>query len=273
MWSLDKADAEFSKWIRERDKLCYICGKNRATQNSHFWGRANSATRFDQFNCDGVCGGCHLRHEGNKQGLYKELKIDQIGEMAYEEMERRARSIVKRSDAIRYCMAFLGADFWLPIAEPGFSAKYEINPKGIVRNKETKKQVVPRVIREYHYVDLHNNGKRKNARLGRLVAKTFIPNPLNREEVNHIDGDRFNDSVSNLEWCTTKYNRHHRTQLAKKEGRYKPPIGNLKFPQKTINKVFELREQGFLHREIAKELGMGVSTVTHVLLGSRRKTK
>jgi hypothetical protein len=108
LWSSTKADKEFSLFIRDRDKTCFFC-LNRATQNSHFWGRGNSATRYDPENCDGVCGGCHMRHEGSKQGIYRELKIKQLGIGRYEALERRARSIVKRSDAIAQCMALLKA--------------------------------------------------------------------------------------------------------------------------------------------------------------------
>lgn len=108
LWNSNKADQFFSKYIRERDKICFLCRKNPATQNSHFWGRANSATRYDPENCDGVCGGCHMRHEGNKQGLYRTLKIEQLGKAAYDALEKRARSIYKRSEAIKDCMKLLG---------------------------------------------------------------------------------------------------------------------------------------------------------------------
>ncbi|HLH93523.1 MAG TPA: recombination protein NinG [Xanthobacteraceae bacterium] len=109
LWTSAKADKLFSKFIRERDRVCFFrCGRS-ATQNSHFWGRANSATRYDPENCDGVCGKCHFTHEGNKQGLYRELKIKQLGQDAYAALEKRARSIVKRSDAIHEFMNFYHA--------------------------------------------------------------------------------------------------------------------------------------------------------------------
>jgi len=105
LWSSAKADKVFSRFIRDRDKRCFFCS-NPATQCSHFWGRGNSATRYDPENCDGICGGCHMRHEGNKQGLYAQLKLKQLGELGYMKLATRAMSIVKRSDAIKAFMDF-----------------------------------------------------------------------------------------------------------------------------------------------------------------------
>lgn len=110
LWSLKKADDEFSKFIRNRDKKCYFTPcPNPASQNSHFWGRERMATRFDPLNCDGACGGCHMRHEGNKQGEYADRKRAQLGDVAYEELRKRAYSYKARNDAIYECMVFFGA--------------------------------------------------------------------------------------------------------------------------------------------------------------------
>lgn len=106
-WNSKKADEEFSKWIRARDLKCFFGCGNPGKQNSHFWGRGNSATRYDPLNCDAACGGCHMRHEGNKQGLYRDLKIKQLGKKGYAELEMKARSIMKREDAIKECKIFL----------------------------------------------------------------------------------------------------------------------------------------------------------------------
>ena len=58
----------------------------------------------------------------------------------------------------------------------------------------------------YKTVALH----RKNFFVHRLVAQTFIPNPHNKPQVNHIDGNRTNNHVSNLEWVTQSENEHHK---------------------------------------------------------------
>jgi len=112
LWTSKKADEQFSKFIRERDKLCYFC-PNKATQNSHFWGRGNSSTRYDPLNCDGICGGCHMTHEGSKQGLYRDKKIRQLGQAGYDALERKARGTMKRAHAIRECMTYLDSVGWV----------------------------------------------------------------------------------------------------------------------------------------------------------------
>lgn len=91
---LDKNDIMFSKMIRERDgNKCIFCGKRAedgfAIQNSHFWGRGDKIHRFDPLNCDALCFSCHIKHEGNKQGYYRDFKIKQLGKNKYDEMEKR----------------------------------------------------------------------------------------------------------------------------------------------------------------------------------------
>ncbi|MEI4618393.1 HNH endonuclease, partial [Bacillus cereus] len=61
----------------------------------------------------------------------------------------------------------------------------------------------------YYRVELNHKGKRLRFYSHRLVAKTFINNIDNKPEVNHIDGDKLNNHVSNLEWCTGEENMRH----------------------------------------------------------------
>jgi len=75
----------------------------------------------------------------------------------------------------------------------------------------------------YLRVDLWKDGKHKFYEVHRLVAAAFIANPENKPVVNHIDGDKHNNKVNNLEWCTVSENNKHayNTGLAKQN---KTPI-------------------------------------------------
>ena len=61
----------------------------------------------------------------------------------------------------------------------------------------------------YLQVQLWKNSKRKNCLVHRLVAQSFIPNPENKPQVNHIDGNKQNNNVENLEWATRNENMKH----------------------------------------------------------------
>ena len=69
----------------------------------------------------------------------------------------------------------------------------------------------------YVYIFLMKDNKSKNFRLHRLVAEAFIPNPENKLQVNHKDGNKLNNNVNNLEWCTHRQNINH----AKENNLYK----------------------------------------------------
>ena len=75
------------------------------------------------------------------------------------------------------------------------------------------KELKPQKFRiGYMYVNLYKNGKMNSKTVHRLVAQAFIPNPENKTEVNHIDEDKTNNQVSNLEWMSAKENRNHGTR-------------------------------------------------------------
>ena len=68
--------------------------------------------------------------------------------------------------------------------------------------------------RGYKTVLLHDeNGTKKAFYIHRLVASTFVPNPMNYHEVNHIDEIKINNAASNLEWCDRTYNVNYGTRI------------------------------------------------------------
>lgn len=65
----------------------------------------------------------------------------------------------------------------------------------------------------YACVSLTKDNQAKSFRVHRLVAKEFIPNPDNKPEVNHLNGKKSDNWLTNLEWCTCKENREHALKL------------------------------------------------------------
>jgi hypothetical protein len=57
------------------------------------------------------------------------------------------------------------------------------------------------------------NGRRKHHKVHRLVAKAFIPNPEGKQQVNHKDGNKQNNSITNLEWVTDEENKIHQKHI------------------------------------------------------------
>jgi len=127
------------------------------------------------------------------------------------------------------------------------------------------------VRKEKHYTMNENRGKQRDEKnnhdlrkgkyqnvsiryktysVHRLVAIAFIPNPKNKPQVNHIDGNRSNNHYKNLEWVTNKENKQH----AMKMGLYNPEPYKL-VKKAELKKVFNLYNHGYTNGEIGKKLG------------------
>ena len=90
----------------------------------------------------------------------------------------------------------------------GYENLYEISNFGNVRNKN--KQIKKQYDNKgYLCVELYKKNKRKHFRIHRLVMMTFNDNSNHKLDINHIDGNKYNNKIDNLEWCTRKENLDH----------------------------------------------------------------
>ena len=89
---------------------------------------------------------------------------------------------------------------------------YEVSNHGQIRNAKTKKIRKQNLLKKgYCFVSgsLGSRNKKKTFKVHRAVAETFIPNPNNLPEINHEDGNKLNNYVNNLKWCTGSENIQH----------------------------------------------------------------
>lgn len=111
-------------------------------------------------------------------------------------------------------------EIWASVV--GYEGLYEVSNLGRVKNLKRKvpfwrgMRTIPERILQNHineygyvYVRLYENAKGRNIKLHRIVAEAFIPNPTNKRCVNHIDGNKQNNTVENLEWVTHSENMQH----------------------------------------------------------------
>lgn len=148
----------------------------------------------------------------------------------------------------------------------GFESLYEISSKGSV--KSLKKNIILKKRfqsnKTYEIVTLCKKAKHSTFRVHRVVAETFIPNPLGLEQVNHKDCNKLNNSADNLEWCSRSDNMIHAFKNGLLDNRPK------KLSREQISKIFEC-DKVMKRKDIAVKFNVSKAHITNILKGKRRK--
>lgn len=125
--------------------------------------------------------------------------------------------------------------------------------------KTTSRNGYPRVI-----LSTYNNGMQTFS-IHRLVGLAFIPLVEGKELINHIDGNRYNNHVENLEWVDYKENHDHAVRI----GSEKDMIGenniSAKLTEEDVKRVFQLRKEGLTHQAIGQIVGCSKANITKIL--------
>jgi hypothetical protein len=105
----------------------------------------------------------------------------------------------------------------------------------------------------YYKVDLTLLSKSKlTIKLHRLIAIAFIPNPNNYPQINHIDANKVNNEISNLEWCTCKQNIYHSIEMNLRDTAKGERVKGAKLKDHQVIEVFSMKANGLLNKEIAE---------------------
>lgn len=140
---------------------------------------------------------------------------------------------------------------------------YIITKEGSIISKYTGKQVYVHVNKKgYNFVRLYVDGKSKTYLVHRLVAQLYIPNPDNKPEVNHKDGNKSNNNDWNLEWSTSQENVDHAVAVGL------IPLGdarpNAKFSDEEIREIRQIRNLGWTYQHIATYLDCSYQTIEKI---------
>lgn len=165
---------------------------------------------------------------------------------------------------------------------PGFEniKGYKVYENGEVHSYRIGKTVVDEVqkvlngypnTKGYLLVDLST--KKRGVKVHRLVAMAFLPNPENKPQVNHIDGDKTNNNLNNLQWVTNGENQKHAFKLGLNQPHIKEKNYQYRGGHKNCKVVRQMDLEGneiAIHKSIAiagRSLGKGYTTITKACHG------
>ena len=145
----------------------------------------------------------------------------------------------------------------------GYEGKYSITSTGKVWSHIQNKFLKQDIRNGYYSVKLGKFGKKESVH--RLVASCFISNTENKPCVNHIDGNKLNNNIENLEWCTHFENTYHAQQTGLMKIRTYPIFRRQKIPNSEIKQVCRKYISGCSAIKIAEEYNVTRGAIYGIL--------
>lgn len=139
--------------------------------------------------------------------------------------------------------------------------KYTICSDGVVLGQKGEVLKLATTQDGYVILNTYDHCKQMSYRLHRLIAKLYIPNPNNYPQVNHKDGNKLNNCIDNLEWCTQSHNIRH----AYDNGLMRS--AKSKFNEDQVIKIRERINSGESARSIAISLGVSPTSILGIKNG------
>lgn len=154
----------------------------------------------------------------------------------------------------------------------GYGGSYLISNLGNIKSIHKNWSILNKKVDRYGYycATLSLNGKHKTFTIHRLVAQAFIPNPENKPQVNHKDGNKLNNCVENLEWCTNKENHIHAWKIGlqkKRFGKYNDKSKRVYQYDKQMNFICEYEST----RDVERKTGFDHSHISDCCIGKTKQ--
>lgn len=163
-------------------------------------------------------------------------------------------------------------ELWKPV---GGYIGYEVSNFGRVRSMKHRKVKINTTVPNYAgypVITLHDRGKRRQFRLSRLVLEAFVGKCPDNYQANHLDGDKDNNRLENLEWTTPSGNSKHAYFLGLSKG----PVGEIngrgRLKLVEVTKIKELARGGVVISTIAQEFNISASHVYAIKNGTKWKS-
>lgn len=154
---------------------------------------------------------------------------------------------------------------WKKIYLNNIETEFEISNNGDVWSNKTNKLLKPHLSTTgYPAINFNIGGKTKFKEIHRLVAEAVIPNPENKPQVNHINANKLDPWVGNLEWVTAKENVKHAIDNGLRDGFLGINSPKNIYSENTIHNICRMLENGETQKSIANKLKVNKGTVNSI---------
>lgn len=167
----------------------------------------------------------------------------------------------------------------------GYENHYQVNELGQIRTlKNSSMRKAGTILKSqinnkngYVYQMLYDNGKKKLLKVHRIVAMAFLSNPNNLQQVNHKDGNKQNNCVSNLEWCEQSYNMKHAYKYGLQKPSEKQRKTIIRLNKSKQKKVYQLKNGKIINifsgiSEASRQTNIPISCISRCCNLERKST-